>query len=38
MLFKMKVTAAFSFVILGVILIMLYLNTERKQIHHYSWI
>lgn len=28
MLFKMKVTAAFSFVILGVIL-MLYLNTER---------
>lgn len=37
MLFKMKGTAAFSFVILGVIL-MLYLNTERKQIHHYSWI
>lgn len=37
MLFKMKVTAAFSSVILGVIL-MLYLNTERKQIHHYSWI
>lgn len=37
MLFKMEVTAAFSFVILGVIL-MLYLNTERKQIHHYSWI
>lgn len=37
MLFKMKGTAAFSFVILRVIL-MLYLNTERKQIHHYSWI